>query len=135
MAIEKALGEAVRALASGASWQEVGRVLGVAEAAESDRDVIEAFAETKRAVWSRFWGSSQKCRQVGTSPAVGLPRGTVDRPLAVVLVSPTSSRALFAGLAFRDHRDGKARRTFAGGRGWAAKGVAYLVCARCRSLH
>jgi hypothetical protein len=41
MAIEKALGEAVRAaIASGASWKEVGRVLGVAEAAESERDVI-----------------------------------------------------------------------------------------------
>ena len=59
MAIEKALGEAVRAaIASGASWQEVGRALGVAEAAESDRDVIEALAETKREVWRRFWGQS-----------------------------------------------------------------------------
>ena len=55
----KALGEAVRAaIASGASWQEVGRVLGVAEAAESEREVVEAFAETKRAVWGRFWGQS-----------------------------------------------------------------------------
>jgi hypothetical protein len=59
MAVEKALGEAVRAaLASGASWQEVGRVLGVAEAAQSKHDVIEAFAETKREVWRRFWGQS-----------------------------------------------------------------------------
>ena len=59
MAVEKALGEAVRAaIASGASWQEVGRVLGVAEAAVSERDVMEAFAETKRAVWGRFWGQS-----------------------------------------------------------------------------
>jgi hypothetical protein len=59
MAIEKALGEAVRAaIASGASWQEVGRVLGVAEAAESERDVMEALAETKRAVRGRFWGQS-----------------------------------------------------------------------------
>jgi hypothetical protein len=59
MAVEKALGEAVRAaIASGASWQEVGRVLGVAEAAESDRDVIEALAATKREVWSRFWRQS-----------------------------------------------------------------------------
>jgi hypothetical protein len=42
MAIEKALGEAVRAaLASGASWQEVGRVLGVADAAQSKQDLIE----------------------------------------------------------------------------------------------
>jgi hypothetical protein len=56
MAIEKALGEAVRAaLASGASWQEVGRVLGVAEDAQSKQDVIEALAETKREVWRRFW--------------------------------------------------------------------------------
>ena len=59
MAIEKALGEAVRAaIASGALWQEVGRVLGVAEAAESEREVVEAFAETKRAVWGLFWGQS-----------------------------------------------------------------------------
>jgi hypothetical protein len=59
MAVEKALGEAVRAaIASGASWQEVGRVLGVAEAAESDREVIEALAETKREVWRRFWRQS-----------------------------------------------------------------------------
>jgi len=51
MAIEKALGESVRAaVASGASWQEVGRVLGVAEAAQSKQDVIEALAETKREV-------------------------------------------------------------------------------------
>jgi hypothetical protein len=57
MAIEKALGESVRAaVASGASWQEVGRVLGVAEAAQSRQDVIEALAETKREVWRRFWG-------------------------------------------------------------------------------
>jgi hypothetical protein len=59
MAIEKALGEAVRAaIASGASWQDVGRVLGVADAAQSDQDVIEAFAETKREVWRRFWRKS-----------------------------------------------------------------------------
>jgi hypothetical protein len=59
MAIEKALGEAVRAaIASGASWQEIGRVLGVAEAAQSHRDVLEALVETKREVWRRFWGRS-----------------------------------------------------------------------------
>jgi hypothetical protein len=59
MAVEKALGEAVRAaLASGASWQEVGHVLGVAEAAQSKHDLIEAFAETKREVWRRFWGQA-----------------------------------------------------------------------------
>jgi hypothetical protein len=59
MAIEKAIGESVRAaLASGASWQEIGRVLGVAEAAQSKQDVIDALAETKREVWRRFWGHS-----------------------------------------------------------------------------
>lgn len=59
MAIEKALGEAVRAaIASGASWQEIGRVLGVAEAAETGRDVVDALGETKREVWRRFWGQS-----------------------------------------------------------------------------
>jgi len=43
MAIDKALGEAVQAAtASGASWQEIGRVLDVAEEAQSERDVIEA---------------------------------------------------------------------------------------------
>jgi hypothetical protein len=32
--------------------------LGVAEAAHSRQDVIEALAGTKREVWRRFWGQS-----------------------------------------------------------------------------
>ena len=56
MAVDKALGEAVReAIATGASWRDVGRALGVAENAETDRDVINALGQAKRAVWSRFW--------------------------------------------------------------------------------
>jgi hypothetical protein len=31
-------------------------VPGVAEAAQSKQDVIEALAETKREAWRRFWG-------------------------------------------------------------------------------
>jgi len=57
MAVEKALGEAIRAaVESGASWQEVGHVLGVAETAESDQEVMDALAKNKREVWRRFWG-------------------------------------------------------------------------------
>jgi hypothetical protein len=67
--------------------------------------------------------------------AAGLGRGTPDRPLALVLVSPASGRALFGGLTFRDHREAKPARTRAGGGGWRAKARAFLVCARCRSLH
>lgn len=56
MAVEKALGEAVRgALAAGASWSDVGRILGVAEDVETEQDVIEALATMKREVWRRFW--------------------------------------------------------------------------------
>ena len=55
-AVDKALGEAVReAIAAGASWRDVGRALGVSEDAETEAEVIDAFARTKRAVWGRFW--------------------------------------------------------------------------------
>ena len=63
--------------------------------------------------------------------AVGLPRGTVETPLVLVLVSPATGRALFGGRTFRDHREAKPARTRAGGQSWASKGIAYLVCARC----
>jgi hypothetical protein len=57
MAVEKALGEAIRAaVESGVSWREVGRVLGVAETAESGQEVMDALARNKREVWRRFWG-------------------------------------------------------------------------------
>jgi len=56
MAVDKALGEAIRgALAAGASWRDVGRVLQVAEDAETERDVVDALADQKREVWRRFW--------------------------------------------------------------------------------
>ncbi len=56
MAVDKALGEAVRgAIAAGASWRDVGRVLQVAEDAETKRDVVDALADQKREVWRRFW--------------------------------------------------------------------------------
>ena len=67
--------------------------------------------------------------------AAGLPRGTAAEPLAFVLVSPVTGRALFAGQTFRDHREAMPARTRAGGGGWQAKSRAFLICARCRSLH
>jgi hypothetical protein len=71
----------------------------------------------------------------GAVLAAGLPRGTADRPLALVLVSPVTGRALFAGLTFASHQQAKPARTAAGGGGWQAKARAFLVCARCGSLH
>lgn len=54
MAIEKALGEAVReAIASGVRGRGLA-VCSAPEAAESDRDVVEALGETKSVVWRRF---------------------------------------------------------------------------------
>jgi hypothetical protein len=67
--------------------------------------------------------------------AAGLPRGTADFPLALVVVSPATGRVLFGGRIFRDHREAKPASTRAGGQGWAAKSRAFLVCARCASLH
>lgn len=59
MAVEKALGEAIRAaVASGASWQEVGRALGVVETVQSGEDVMDALAGNRREVWRRLWKSS-----------------------------------------------------------------------------
>ena len=56
VAVEKALGEAIReARAAGASWTDVGRVLGVADSAETEQDIVDALAEMKREVWRRFW--------------------------------------------------------------------------------
>jgi hypothetical protein len=57
MAVDKALGEAIRgAVAAGASWRDIGRTLGVAADAETEQAVIDALAEQKREVWRRFWG-------------------------------------------------------------------------------
>lgn len=56
MAVDKALGEAVReAIATGSSWQAIGRALGVADDAETRQDVVIAMSKSKRAVWDRFW--------------------------------------------------------------------------------
>jgi hypothetical protein len=56
LAVDKALGEAVReAMATGSSWKDIGRALGVAEDAQTDQDVINALTDTKRRVWRRFW--------------------------------------------------------------------------------
>lgn len=56
MAVDKALGEAVReAIKTGSSWRDVGRALGASEDADTEADVIDAFAESKLAVWNRFW--------------------------------------------------------------------------------
>jgi len=55
MAVDKALGEAIRAsIAAGAEWEDIGRVLGVTEDAQSKYDVIDALAATKREVWRRY---------------------------------------------------------------------------------
>jgi len=56
MAVDKALGEAVReAVTRGSSWRDVGRALGVGEVATTEEGVIDALAEWRRAVWKRFW--------------------------------------------------------------------------------
>lgn len=56
MAVEKALGEAVRgARTAGASWPDVGHALGVHEDAETEQDVVDALADMKLEVWRRFW--------------------------------------------------------------------------------
>jgi hypothetical protein len=56
LAVDKALGEAVReAIATGSSWKDIGRALGVADDAQTDQDLINALADTKRRVWGRFW--------------------------------------------------------------------------------
>jgi hypothetical protein len=75
---------------------------------------------------------------VTVRPAVleaGLPHGTPAQPIALVLVSPATGRAIYAGRTFSDHREAKPARTRAGGGGWGAKARAYLVCSRCQSLH
>lgn len=55
MALDKALGEAIRgSIAAGAKWEDIGRVLGVTEAARSKNDIIDALAATKREVWRRY---------------------------------------------------------------------------------
>jgi len=58
--MEKALGEAIRqARAAGLSWEEIGRALGVAEAASGEADVREAAIIARRAMFQRFWTSKE----------------------------------------------------------------------------
>ncbi|MBT2523755.1 hypothetical protein [Arthrobacter sp. ISL-28] len=55
MAVDKAFGEAIRgSIAAGAGWQEIGRALGVTEAARSKDDVIDALAANRRDAWRRY---------------------------------------------------------------------------------
>lgn len=56
VALDKALGEAIQhARSAGHSWAEIGRALGATDTAASFEDVVDAFADTKRATWERFW--------------------------------------------------------------------------------
>ncbi|WP_426997149.1 hypothetical protein [Pseudarthrobacter sp. N5] len=58
-AVDKALGEAIQAtVAAGIPWRDIGRVLGVAEADGSRRDVIDALAASRRELWHRGAGRS-----------------------------------------------------------------------------
>jgi hypothetical protein len=55
MAVDKALGEAIRgSITAGAKWEDLGRVLGVTETAQSKYDVIDALAATRHEVWHRY---------------------------------------------------------------------------------
>jgi hypothetical protein len=50
-AVEKALAEAIRlASGSGMSWEEIAHVLGVAEQAANKGALLDAFAESRRAI-------------------------------------------------------------------------------------
>ena len=58
--MEKALGEAIRqARDAGVSWEQIGRVLGVAETANNETDVREAVIIARRAMSQRFWTSHE----------------------------------------------------------------------------
>ena len=51
VAVEKAVAEAIHgARTAGRSWEEIGRTLGVAEHAADKRALIDAFADSRRAV-------------------------------------------------------------------------------------
>jgi hypothetical protein len=68
--------------------------------------------------------------------AAGLPRGLEAEPLALVLVSPMTGRAPFAGLTFASHRDAKPARTRAGveaGRPRGARTSCAAAVAACTS--
>jgi hypothetical protein len=52
VAIEKAVAEAIQlARRAGSSWEEIGHVLGVAEDARDKSALVEAFADSRRAIF------------------------------------------------------------------------------------
>jgi len=58
--MDKALGEAIRqARDAGVSWEQIGRALGVSEAATNEADVREAVLIARRAMSQRFWTSHE----------------------------------------------------------------------------
>jgi hypothetical protein len=51
VAVEKAVAEAIqRARTLGMSWEEIGQTLGVAERADGKETLVDAFAESRRAI-------------------------------------------------------------------------------------
>ena len=55
MAMDKALGEAIRAsVTAGERWQDISRTLGLSEAAQSESDLIDRLAANRREVWRRY---------------------------------------------------------------------------------
>ena len=59
VAVEKALGEAIRgALSAGHSWAEIGTALGVE--GESSASVREQYPSSRRFMHARFWGSGEE---------------------------------------------------------------------------
>jgi hypothetical protein len=51
VAVEKAVAEAIhRARAGGLSWQEIGHKLGVSEHAHDKQTVMDAYADSRRAI-------------------------------------------------------------------------------------
>lgn len=55
MAMDKALGEAIRdAITGGVRWQDLSRTLGVSEASQSKSELIDRLAANRREVWRRY---------------------------------------------------------------------------------
>lgn len=51
VAVEKAVAEAIQgARTAGMSWEEIGQTLGVAEHADDKKTLIDAFADSRRAI-------------------------------------------------------------------------------------
>ena len=59
IAMDKAFGEVVReARGAGATWQEIGRRLGVVEDASDKDELLAAVVGTRRMMYERFWGDA-----------------------------------------------------------------------------